>query len=90
MSDSPKRKRKSPYRSLIAIPIQIVIDILVVYWAFTYELGSRPDDVLGHPTGLITVFFVVIMFVITVIVAAISLIVMAVRLKKKEKEEGLA
>lgn len=88
MSDSPKRKPKSPYRSLIAIPIQLIIDVLVVYWAFSFEMGSRPDDVLGHPTGLITVFFAVVMFVITIIVAAISLIVMAVRLKKKEKEEA--
>lgn len=83
-----KKKQKSTYRSLIAIPVQLIIDVLVVYWAFGFEMGSRPDDVLGHPTGLITVFFAVVMFVITIIVAAISLIVMAVRLKKKEKEEA--
>jgi NhaP-type Na+/H+ or K+/H+ antiporter len=51
-------------------------------------MGSRPEGVLGHPSGMITVFFAVVMFVITIIVAAISLIVMAVRLKKKEKEEA--
>lgn len=83
-----KKKQKSPYRSLIAIPVQLIIDVLVVYWAFSFEMGSRPDDVLGHPTGLITAFFAVVMFVISIIVAAISLIVMAVRLKKKEKEEA--
>ncbi len=86
--DTGKERQKSPYRSLIAIPIQLVIDILAVIGAFYYEMGSRPEGVLGHPSGMITVFFAMVMFVITVVVAVISLIVMAVRLKKKEKEEA--
>ena len=83
------RKERSPYRSLLAIPMQIVIDIIVVALAFNFELGSRPDDVLGHPTGAITFMAIVLMFFVTLIVAAIALVVMAVRLsyRRRENEE---
>ena len=87
MAKRKPRKQRSPYRSLIAIPIQIVIDIVVVALAFQFEIGSRPADVLGHATGAITFMALVFMFFVTLIVAAIALVIMAVRLSDRRREE---
>ena len=82
-----KKKKRSPYRSLIAIPVQLVIDVIVVALAFNAEIGSRPEGVLGHPTGAITFMFAAFMFFITLIVSAIALVIMLVRLKNRSVDE---
>ena len=86
MENKPRRKR-SPYRSLIAIPIQLAFDVFIVYQAFKAEIGSRPEGVLGHPTGMATLSVAVIMFLITLVVAAIALVIMAVRLRERNRDE---
>lgn len=86
MAQKP-RKKKNPYRSLWAITIQIIIDVIVVILAFGFEMESRPEGVLGHPSGAITFMAIVLMFFITLIVTAIALVILAVRLRDRERDE---
>ena len=82
-----RRKKPNPYRSLIAIPIMLVIDVFVVYQAFKLEMNSRPENVLGHPSGMVTVMAAFAMFLVTLVVVGIALIIMAVRVKRAREEE---
>ncbi len=50
MNSEIKKKEPTPYKVLLIIPIQLIIDVLVVMFAFHMETMPRPD-VLGHPTG---------------------------------------
>ena len=87
MSNNQKKKQRNPYRSLIAIAVQLVIDVLVVGYVLHIEVGTRPEGVLGHPTGALTFMAMAFMFFITLIVAAIALIIMLVRLKDRSRDE---
>ena len=86
MAKNPKKK-KNPYRSLFAITIQIIIDVVVVALALKYEMGARPEGVLGHPSGAITFMAMAFMFFVTLIVTAIALVIMAVRLRDRDRDE---
>ena len=73
------KKKSNPYMILLIIPFQLIVDILVVIWAFHMEMMRRPG-VTGHPTGLMTAAVAVIMIIITVFVVAIALTVMIIKI----------
>lgn len=85
---SKKQKQKSPFRHLIAIPIQIVIDIVILIAGVLIDVLIPADpNVLGHKAPAFTIFAFVLAVIITVIVVLIAVIRTIVGLVKQGKEK---
>lgn len=85
MNSEIKKEEPTPYKVLLIIPIQLIIDVLVVMFAFHMETMPHPD-VHGHPTGLMTFVTAAIMMVITAIVIVIALVIMFIQIRTINKK----
>ena len=85
MNSEIKKKEPTPYKVLLITPIQLIIDVLVVMFAFHMETMPH-TDVHGHPTGLMTFVTAAIMMVITAIVIVIALVIMFIQIRIVNKK----
>ena len=73
--DDEKKKRKSPWRSLLAIPIMLLVDVLALIAALAADGAAYPaGSGEGHPFPAITFVAFILLFVITVIVVLVAVI----------------
>ena len=73
--DDEKKKRKSPWRSLLAIPIMLLVDVLALIAALAADAAAYPaGSGEGHPFPAITFVAFILLFVITVIVILVAVI----------------
>ena len=83
------KKRKSPLRSLWAIPVVIVIDIIVFIMALIGDSQLMPAEPReGHPFPVVTFFALMVMAVITVIVIVVAIVKAVSRSIKASKENN--
>ena len=73
--DDEKKKRKSHWRSLLAIPIMLLVDVLALIAALAADAAAYPaGSGEGHPFPAITFVAFILLFVITVIVVLVAVI----------------
>ncbi|MCR5181996.1 MAG: hypothetical protein K6D56_03130 [Clostridia bacterium] len=85
--DDGKKKRKSPWRSLLAIPIMLVVDVLALIAALAADGAAYPaGSGEGHPFPAITFTAFILLAVITVIVVVIA-VIKAVAGAARDKED---
>lgn len=85
--DGDPKKMKSPLRSLWAIPIMIIIDIVVFIMALIGDSQLIPPEPReGHPFPVITFFALLVMALITIIVFVVAIATAVSRSMKASKE----
>jgi hypothetical protein len=86
--DDEKKKRKSPWRSLLAIPIMLLVDVLALIAALAADAAAYPaGSGEGHPFPAITFVAFILLFVITVIVVLEAVIKAIVGAAKRSGED---
>ncbi|MBQ1430317.1 MAG: hypothetical protein IIZ05_01705, partial [Firmicutes bacterium] len=86
--DDEKKKRKSPWRSLLAIPIMLLVDVLALIAALAADAAAYPaGSGEGHPFPAITFVAFILLFVITVIVVLVAVIKAIVGAAKRSEED---
>ena len=95
--DRQERKTKSPYRWLLAIPVQMLINVLLVplgvwvdmrFWEAA-RVTAEEQGYIGHGIPVFTVLVPLAGAVVTVIVVVVSFIctiVSLVRLDRKQRQ----
>lgn len=84
--DGDPKKMKSPLRSLWAIPIMIIIDIVALVVAAWAEGQMMPTEAgQGHPFPVIIFFTCIVMAIITIIVFVVAIVKAIARAAKNSK-----
>ena len=84
--EGDRKKRKSPLRSLWAIPVMILIDIVGFILAIMGDAQLMPTEPReGHPFPVITFTAFMVLAVITVIVVVLAIVIAIVRAAKASK-----
>ncbi len=88
--DDGKKKRKSPWRSLLAIPIMLVVDVLALIAALAADGAAYPaGSGEGHPFPAITFTAFILLAIITVIVVVIAVIKAVAGAARNKEDDGL-
>lgn len=89
------KKKRSPFLWLLMIPVKILLDVVlfacgigldIEYWSRQYEKGTMQ----GHGVPFITIIFLGIICVTSVIVFLVSVIVTCVKLYLRSKAQKAA
>ncbi|MBQ7703313.1 MAG: hypothetical protein IJT40_02950 [Firmicutes bacterium] len=81
--EGDRKKRKSPLRSLWAIPVMILIDIAGFVLAIIGDSQLMPAEPReGHPFPVITFTALMVLAVITAIVVVLAIVIAIVRALK--------
>ena len=84
-----KYQTKSPLKALLPIPIQLVIDALLLGLALFLDirLYDPPEGMLGTPFPVFFILAFLFLSVITLVVTLVSVIIMIVRLVNRSREK---
>ncbi len=78
---------KKALRWLILIPIQLILDIILVVIGFMIGMADISGEVTGYTTPVNFAFLIMLAGVITIIVIAFSVIMTCVRYNKLDQEQ---
>lgn len=87
-----KKGRKRVFLWLLLIPLQLVVDKLLIETGIAMDLKRASQSVYteGHPAPGITIIFLMIAVVMTAFVVTAVIVIICVRLNHISKKEGKA
>ena len=81
-----ERKERSPFRTLLLIPLQLVLDVVLVLIGAYLDTRIVNPEAVGHPAPALVLLFTVIAVVMTVAVslyAVVRTVALCIRRRKQ-------